>query len=79
MSKLRGFKFVATLVLVLKKMDSENWTKYDKFYSHSNAEAIINESDIDDIWINLYYSYIKHTKNFRKKLRLDLMFQSTIP
>ena len=34
----------------------------DNFYSSSKAEIIINESDIDDVSINLFYNHIKHTK-----------------
>ena len=37
MSKLREFKFVTTLVLVFKKIESEDKTKYDKFYSSSKS------------------------------------------
>ena len=46
MTKLRGFTFVTTLVLVLKMIKSENRTKYDIFYSHS--ETTINKSAIGD-------------------------------
>ena len=35
LSKLREFKFVATLVLVLKKTESENKIKYDKSIKNS--------------------------------------------
>ena len=48
MTELRGFKFVTRLVLVRKKIESEDKTKYDSFYSQSKLEVIINESDIDD-------------------------------
>ena len=34
-------KFVATLVLVFKKIEVEDKTKYDTFYSYSKA-AVIN-------------------------------------
>ena len=37
MTKLRGFKFMTTLALVLKKIGSEDKTKYDTFYSHSKT------------------------------------------
>ena len=37
---------MTTLVLVFKKIESENKTKYDTFYSNSKAEIIINESDV---------------------------------
>ena len=36
------------LFLVLKKIKSEDKTIYDKFYSHSKVERMINVSDIDD-------------------------------
>ena len=71
LTQLKGFKFVTTLVLVFKKVESEDKTKYDTFYSNSEAEIIINEINIDvfqSISINLYYNYIKHTKIFRKSL-----------
>ena len=53
MSGLRGFKVVAKLVLVFKKIESKDKTKFDHFYSSSKAEIIFNESDIDDVleWI----------------------------
>ena len=41
---------MTTLVLVFKKIESEDKTKYDNFYSSSKAEIIINESDIDDVF-----------------------------
>ena len=48
-TQLKGFKSVTTLVLVFKKIESEDKTKYDNFYSSSKAEISINESDIDDV------------------------------
>ena len=66
LTELRGFKFVATLVLVLKKIEREDKTKYDTFYSHSKAETIINESDIDD---NVFKStYTTVISNIQKLL-----------
>ena len=62
LTKLKGFKFVTTLVLVLvfKKIESEDKAKYDTFYSSSKPEIIINESDIDDVFesiLQLYQTY----------------------
>ena len=54
LTQLRGFKFVTTLVLVFKKIDSEDKAKYDKFYSSSKAEKIINKSDIDNVSQPIY-------------------------
>ena len=69
---LRGFKFMTTLILVFKRIKTEDKTKYDTFYRNLKTEIIINESDIDDVTlINLYYNYIKHAKIFRKRFRLD--------
>ena len=46
LTQLRGFKFVTTLILVFKNIESKDKTKYYNFYSSSNAETITNESDI---------------------------------
>ena len=48
LTQLKGFKFVTTLVLVFKKTESEDKTKYVDFYSSSKAEIIKYESDTDD-------------------------------
>ena len=45
---------MTTLVLVLKKIESEDKTKYDIFYSSSKIELIINENDIDDVFQLIY-------------------------
>ena len=34
---------MATLVLVLKKTDREDKTKYDTFYLHSKVVPVVNE------------------------------------
>ena len=68
MTQLKGFKFVTTLVLVFKKIESENKTKYDIFYSGSKVEIIINESDIDDVFQSIYTTIIT---NRQKSLGKD--------
>ena len=45
---------MTALVLVFKKTESKDKTKYDNFYSSSNAEIIINESDTDDVFKSIY-------------------------
>ena len=50
MTQLKGFKFVTTFVLVFKKIENEDKTKYGNFYSSSKAEIIINESDTDYVF-----------------------------
>ena len=65
LTQLKGFKFVATLFLVFKKIESSDKTKYDHFYLSSKAEIIINESDIDDVFQSIYTTIIK---NIQKSL-----------
>ena len=54
LSQLKGFEFLATLVLVFKKIENEDKTKYINFYSSSKAEIIISENDIDDVFESIY-------------------------
>ena len=65
MIQLKGFKFATTLVLVFKKIESGDKIKHDNFYSSPNAEVIINESDIDDVFQSIYAAVIK---NLQKSL-----------
>ena len=41
LTELKGFKFVATLVLVLKKIESEDKTKCNTFFSHSKQKQLL--------------------------------------
>ena len=63
-SQLRRFKFIATLVLVFKKIESGDKTKYDNFYSSSKAEIIINVSDIDDVFQSFYTAIITNNSDW---------------
>ena len=54
MSELRGFKFVTTLLLVFKNIESEDKAKYDTSYSNSKEKIIINKNDIDDVFQSIY-------------------------
>ena len=58
LAELKGFKFVTILVLVFEKIESEDKTKYDTFYSNSKTEIIIYESDIDDVFQSIYTTII---------------------
>ena len=62
LSELRGFKFL-TLVLELKKIESDDETKYSIFYPSSKADMFNNESDIDDAPES---TYITITSNIQK-------------
>ena len=48
------------LVLVFKKIKSEDRTKSETFYSNSKAERIIKESDIDDVSKSIYTTVISN-------------------
>ena len=64
LTQLKGFKFVATLDLVFEKMESDDKTKYDTFYSHSKAQRIINQSDIDDVFKSIYTTTMSNIQKF---------------
>ena len=70
LTQLKGFKFVTALVLEFKKIESEDKTKYDTFYSNSKAEIIINESDIDDVFQSIYTTIIPNMQKSLGKVRL---------
>ena len=67
MTELRRFIFL-TLVLVFKKIKSDDKTKYDNFYSNSKAEMIINDSDIDDVFESV--NTAKELDNSRFKIMM---------
>ena len=50
---------------MFKKIESEDKTKFENFYSSSKAETIINESDIDDMFQSIYTTIIT---NIQKSL-----------
>ena len=59
---------MTTLVLVFKKIESEDKTNYDNFHSSSKGEIIINESDIDDIDDVFQSIYTTIITNIQKSL-----------
>ena len=65
MTQLKGFEFVATVVLVFKTTESEDKTTYDTFYSSLKVEIIINKRDIDDLFQSVYTTIIS---NMQKSL-----------
>ena len=54
---------MTTLVLVFKKIEREDKTKFDNFCSSSKAEIIINENDIDGVFESIYSTIISNIKN----------------
>ena len=65
LSELRRFKYVTALVLEFKKMQSEEKTMHNTFYSNSKAKAIINGSDIGYLFKSIY---ITITSNIQKSI-----------
>ena len=71
LTQLGGFKFVTTLVLVFKRIEGKDKTKFDYFYSSLKAEIIINESDIENVFKSIYTTIIANIqKIFRKMFKL---------
>ena len=69
LTELKGFKFVTTLALKFKKkIENDDKTKYDTFYSHSKAETIINETDIDDVFKSIYTTIISNIQKVLGKV-----------
>ena len=62
MTQLKDFKLVTALVLVFKKIESEDKTKYDNFYSSSKEEMVINGSGIDDAFQPTYTTIITNIR-----------------
>ena len=56
---------MTTIVLVFKKIESDDKSMYDSFYSNSKAEIIISENDIDDVFQSVYTTI---TSNVQKSL-----------
>ena len=67
MPELRGFRFVTTLVVVFKKIESKDKTKYDNFFSNLKAEIIINEIDIENVFKSIYTTIISSIKKYLEK------------
>ena len=78
MSQLKGFKFVTTLVLVFKNIESKDKTKYGNSYSSSKAEIVINESDIDDVFQSIYATIATNIQESLGKVQAGLFIQSLI-
>ena len=71
LAQLRGFKCVTTLVLVFKKIEIKDKTKYYNFYSISKAEIIIIESDIKMCLNQCILQLQQNTKIFRERFKMD--------
>ena len=70
---------MTTLVLVFIKIESEDKTKYDNFYSSSKAEIIINESDIAEVFQSIYTTIITTIQKSLEKVQALLIQSLIIP
>ena len=52
---------------MFKKTENGDKTKYDTFYSNPNAEIIIKEIDIDDVFKSIYTKIISNMQIFLEK------------
>ena len=51
---------MTTLVLVFKKVVTDDKTKHHIFYSHLKAKTVINESDIDGVFKSMCNTIISN-------------------
>ena len=68
MYEIREFKFVTTLVLMFKKIESDDKTKLSTVYSNLKTEAIINESNIYDIFNQFILRLHQTSKNLLEEV-----------
>ena len=59
---------MTTLVVAFKKIESEDKTRHDNFYSSSKAERVINESDIVDVFQSIYAAIISNIQKSSEKV-----------
>ena len=77
LSKLRGFKFMTTLVLEFRKIKSDDETKYSIFYLNSKAKVKLLMKVILMMYLNQFILRLCQTsKNLLEKVRVGLLFQS---
>ena len=69
---------MVTLVLVFKKIENEDKTNYDNFYSSSKAEIIINESDVFQSVFTTVISNIKKSLGKVSGWFIDSVIDHTI-
>ena len=82
LTELKRFQFREnTSFSILKKIERGDKTKYDTFYSHSKAEAIIKENDIDEVFESIHAicrsNYLKQQLQLNGKT-LNLYFKNNL-
>ena len=69
---------MTTLVLVFKKIESKDKTKYGNFYLSPKAETIINESDIINVFLSISTTTIENIRKSSLKIQGGLSISKTI-
>ena len=64
------------LILLLKKMESDEKTKYSTFYWNSKENKTINESDIDDVFESMHTTIISNIQKSLGKVQVGLLIQT---
>ena len=82
LTELKRFRFREnTSFSILKKIERGDKTKYDTFYSHAKAEAIIKENDIDEVFESIHAicrsNYLKQQLQLNEKT-LNLYFKNNL-
>ena len=71
MPELKGSEFMATLVLVLKEIESEGQTKDDTFFNPGKKKQLSMKVTLMIMYLNQSILQLhQNTKIFRKRLRL---------
>ena len=73
LTEFKGLKFVMTSVLEIRKIESDDETKYSSLYLSSKAETVINDSDVDDVFASFYSTIMSNIQEFLEKAWVGLL------
>ena len=71
-TQLKGFKSVTTLVIEFKIIESVDETKHSTFSLTSKAEAVIIESNVDNVFESIYSTINQTFKNCLERVQVGL-------
>ena len=64
---------MTTLFLVFKKIEGDDKTRYDNYYSYSRAETNIYESHNDDVFNQSTLQVDQTHKKFKEKVEAEFL------
>ena len=76
LSELRGFKFVTTLVLESKKIESNDESKYSTFYSNSKQKELLMKVILMRYLDQFILQLCQTCKNHLAEICTELLIQS---